>query len=113
MSVNREKYQAIEKELKALGIEEDDLEEKFILASKKGGQKVNKTFSCVYLCHKPSNISVKCEKDRSQQVNRYLARKMLIEKIRASKGEKTAREKKLEKIKKQKKRRKRRQKQEE
>ena len=65
--------------LKELGIKPEDLEEKFILASGKGGQKVNKTSSAVYLKHRPTGIEVKESKDRSREVNRYLAREKLIE----------------------------------
>jgi len=57
-----------------LGIHEDDLIEKFILGSGKGGQKVNKTSSCVYLKHLPTGIEVKCQASRSRETNRQTAR---------------------------------------
>jgi len=67
--------------MKQLGIDEDDLIEKFILGSGKGGQKVNKTSSCVYLKHLPTGIEVKCQQGRSRELNRYVARYELCEKF--------------------------------
>jgi protein subunit release factor B len=67
----------------ALGIREEDLAEKFIRASGPGGQKVNKTSSAVYLLHKPSGLDVKCARDRSQAINRLLARRLLCERLEA------------------------------
>ena len=64
------------------GIREEDIVEKFIRASGPGGQFVNKTSSCVYLKHIPTGIEVKCQKERSQALNRYAARKILAEKIK-------------------------------
>lgn len=106
MPIKKEKTKALKLEMERLHIFEEDLEESFILASKKGGQKVNKTSSCVYLVHLPTKISVKCDQDRSRELNRYHARKMLCDKIKSQVfQEKTTKEKKLEKLKKQKKRR--------
>ena len=67
--------------MKKLGILETDLEEKFILGKGKGGQKKNKTASCVSLIHKPSGLMIKCQKTRSQSQNRILARTLLCEQI--------------------------------
>jgi len=64
------------------GIREEDIVEKFIRASGPGGQFVNKTSSCVYLKHIPTGIEVKCQKERSQALNRYAARKILAEKVK-------------------------------
>lgn len=109
MPIKEEKYQSLKNEMDRLNIFEKDLEEKFILAPKKGGQKVNKTSSSVFLLHIPTKISVRCSKDRSQDVNRFFARKMLCAKIAKQVfNEKTKNDKKLEKLKKQKSRRKRR-----
>ncbi len=106
MSVSKEKLIKLEKELDDLGIVEKDLIEKFILGSGSGGQKVNKTNSCVYLKHLPTGFEVKCQKSREREMNRYYARKELCEKIKSKiLFEKTEKEKKLAKIKKQKKRR--------
>lgn len=106
------KQRAIEARMKDLGIEEGDLVEQFILGSGRGGQKLNKTASCVYLRHGPTGIEVKCQRERSRALNRYLARKELCDKIAEKiRGEKTARRMEQEKIRRQKRRRSRRQKQ--
>lgn len=88
--------------MEEVGLREEDLEEKFIRASGRGGQKVNKSSSAVYLKHIPTGLEVKCMKERSQSINRFLARRELLERIESSRGGKTASEKKAEKIKKQK-----------
>ena len=111
MAVTKEKQKALKTLMKKLGIEEKDLVEKFIIGSGKGGQKINKTASCVYLKHLPSKLEVKCQKNRSQTLNRYMAReelcKQVAEKIH---GEKTKRLAEREKLRRQKQRRTRRQK---
>ena len=109
MSIRKEKLDALHERMEELGIREEDLIEKFILGSGKGGQKVNKTASCVYLKHIPTQIEVKCQQDRSREMNRFLARRELCEQI-VSKihKEKTAKQQLVEKIRRQKKRRSRR-----
>lgn len=112
MVIKQEKLLALEKEMKELGISEDDLVEKFILGTGPGGQKINKTHSCVYLKHVPTGIEIKCQKERSQVLNRYYARKELIEKIKSNILKiKTERQQEVEKIRRQKKRKSRKQKQ--
>lgn len=64
-----------------LNIYEADIEERFIRSGGKGGQNVNKVATCVYLRHRHTRIEVKCQIDRSQAVNRFLARRLLVEKI--------------------------------
>lgn len=92
-----------------LGILEADLEESFIRGSGSGGQKVNKTSSCVYLRHRPSGLEVKCQRDRSQAMNRYFARRELCARLEARiKGAASARQQEAEKIRRQKRRRSRR-----
>ena len=76
-----DKEGALKAKMASLGIKESDIRELFILASKKGGQKVNKTSSCVYLKHMPTGIEVKCQQERSQALNRFLARRILVDKI--------------------------------
>ena len=108
-NVTSEKEDALKAKMESLGIKESDIEEKFIRASKKGGQKVNKTSSCVYLKHKPTGIEVKCQKERSQALNRFLARRILINKIESLVlGKRAAEQKRIEKIRRQKRRRSRR-----
>lgn len=112
MPVSLEKKRALARKMEELGITDKDLTEKFILGSGKGGQKVNKTASCVYLKHLPTGIEVKCQQERSQELNRYLARRELCEKIAYEiHQEKTKKRREMEKIRQQKKRRSRRLKQ--
>jgi len=93
----------------SMGISESDLEEKFIRARGGGGQKVNKTSVCVYLKHRPSGVELKCDKARSQALNRFLARRLLLEKIDAIvSGKESAIEMEREKVRRQKRRRSRR-----
>ena len=79
--ITREKWQQLHVHMFSLGLHENDLLEKFILGSGKGGQKVNKTSSCVWLKHLPTGITVKCQQERSRELNRYYARLRLCEKI--------------------------------
>ncbi|WP_299983716.1 peptide chain release factor-like protein [Desulfobacula sp.] len=109
MGPSKDKLLNLEKRMKALGIKKEDIEEKFIKASGRGGQKVNKSSSAVFLKHKKTNLSVKCGKARSQHLNRFLALRTLIEKIEENiTGKNDKEQKRIEKIKKQKQRRKRR-----
>jgi len=106
MTVSPEKQRALERKMEELGIQEQDIEEKFIKGSGAGGQKVNKTASCVYLKHLPSGIEVKCQQSRSQALNRFLARRELCDELEAQlKGAKSKREQEREKIRRQKRKR--------
>jgi protein subunit release factor B len=109
--VNPHKLTQIRERMAALGIREADVEERFIRGSGKGGQKINKTSSCVYLLHRPSGIEIKCQRERSQALNRLLARRELCERLAERiAGERSARQQAAEKIRRQKRRRSRRQK---
>ena len=104
--VSLEKETALFKRMEELEISEDDLIEKFIKSSGPGGQKVNKTSSCVYLKHIPSGIEVKCQNSRSQSLNRFYARRELCDKIEeVILGEKSKKQREIEKIKRQKRKR--------
>lgn len=106
------KREALQRRMEALGIREEDLAEKFIRGSGHGGQKINKTSSCVYLRHAPSGIEVKCQAERSRTMNRFIARRELCEQLEEIRlGEKSARRQAMEKIRRQKRRRSRRQRQ--
>ena len=106
MPVSFEKERAIAARMMELGVAENDFEESFIRSSGPGGQKVNKSSSCVYLVHIPTGLSVKCQRERSQSLNRYLARKLLLDKIeRVQKGFIAKEKEKLEKIRRQKRKR--------
>lgn len=104
--ISRSKKETLEKKMRELGVYEKDLKEKFIRSQGKGGQNVNKTSTCVYLKHKPSGIEVKCQRERSQALNRFLARRILVNKIETIKlGRLSEERKRIEKIKRQKRRR--------
>jgi protein subunit release factor B len=104
--IRKEKFEELEKRMESLGIKEDDLIEKFILGSGKGGQKINKTSSCVYIKHIPTGIEVKCQQDRSRELNRFLARRELCDRIDAQLNKvKTEKQHLVEKIRRQKRRR--------
>ncbi|MCD6312153.1 MAG: peptide chain release factor-like protein [Elusimicrobia bacterium] len=104
--INTNKLRALEKRLEKLGIKESDIEEKFVRASGHGGQKLNKTSSCVFLKHGPSGIQVKCSAGRLRESNRFFARRILADKMEERvKGEASEKAKKIFKLRKQKKRR--------
>ncbi|MEZ0314168.1 MAG: peptide chain release factor-like protein [Myxococcota bacterium] len=112
MPVLPETEAALAARMAANGILEADLLEKFVRASGPGGQKVNKTSSAVYLKHIPSGIEVKAQESRSQSMNRFLARRILLERIeRIRIGKESAEEQRIEKIRRQKRKRSKRSKQ--
>jgi len=87
-------------------IRESDLVEKFLKSTGKGGQNVNKVATCVYLKHIPTGMEVKCQKERSQALNRYLARVLLVKKIENRiLGKYSEERKRIEKIRRQKRKR--------
>ncbi len=109
MNISPEKETALRERMERLGVQESDLRETFIRSSGPGGQKVNKTSSCVYLVHLPTGLSVKCQQERSQALNRFLARRILLDRIERIKTGAIAAEKaQMEKIRRQKQRRTRR-----
>jgi protein subunit release factor B len=105
-SISENKEKALLERMEKLGVKEEDLRETFVRSSGSGGQKVNKTSSCVYLVHVPTGLSVKCQQERSQALNRFIARRLLLDRIeRIKKGRASAERKRIEKIKRQKRRR--------
>ncbi len=106
VDINRSKKELLKRKMDDLGVFEKDLEEKFIRSGGKGGQNVNKTSTCVYLKHKPSGLEVKCQRERSQVLNRFLARRILVNKIETLiLGKLSEEKKKIEKIRRQKRKR--------
>ncbi len=100
------KMRELERRMERLGIEEADLEEVFVRSSGPGGQKVNKTSSCVVLKHKPSGIVIKCMETRSRELNRFLARRRLVDRIAEQiDRELSERQQRIEKIRRQKRKR--------
>ena len=109
--ISQSKQLLLEERMRKLGVREQDLVEKFVLGSGKGGQKINKTSSCVYIRHVPSGLEVKCQRERAQSLNRYVARRELCDRLEGRVlGMKSARRQEEERIRRQKRRRSRRQK---
>ena len=110
--LSTEKLAALEQRMAALGINEGDLLEKFVRGSGSGGQKINKTSSCVFLKHLPTGVCIKCQIDRSRELNRFLARRDLCEQLEMIRdGKASAKTQAIEKLRRQKRRRSRRSKQ--
>lgn len=106
MPVSAEKENALAFRMQELGVSENDFEESFVRSSGPGGQKVNKTSSCVHLVHIPTGLSVKCQRERSQSLNRHLARRLLLDKIELQQIGFIAKEQeKIEKLRRQKRKR--------
>ena len=104
--VSEKKQADLAKKMQRLGIEDKDLVEKFIRSSGAGGQNVNKVATCVYLKHVPSGIEVKVQQERSQALNRFLARRLLADKIEEKiAGRASAERRRREKIRRQKRKR--------
>lgn len=105
-TVSPRKQQELMQAMEKLGIRENDLSEEFIRGSGAGGQKINKTSVVVQLSHIPSGISIRCQQGRSQAMNRFYARRLLVEKIEEKLlAEKSAKQQLIEKIRRQKRKR--------
>src|SRR5512142_2310825 len=110
--VNPEKEEHLARRMAALGVNETDLEESFVRSGGHGGQNVNKASTCVMLLHRPSGLQVKCQSTRQQGLNRFIARRLLLDKLEALRqGFVSAERARIEKIRRQKRRRSRRAKQ--
>ncbi len=108
-NVSEKKEKALLDRMRELNVNEDDLEERFIRSSGPGGQKVNKTSTCVCLRHIPTNITVKYQRERSQALNRFFARRILLDQIELKQNGYIQEEKKrIEKIRSQKRKRRKR-----
>jgi protein subunit release factor B len=104
--VSQAKEKTLRERMASFNIREEDIEESFVRSGGHGGQNVNKTSTCVYLKHLPTSIEVKFQKERSQALNRYHARVLLVKKIEQQiKGRESEEQKKIEKIRRQKRKR--------
>lgn len=107
--VSIEKEEQLAQRMAALGVREGDIEETFVRSGGHGGQNVNKTSTCVMLLHRPSGVQVKCQETRQQGLNRFIARRLLLDKIEEKRnGYVAARRAEMEKIRRQKRKRSRR-----
>jgi peptide chain release factor len=107
--VNPEKESQLVLRMAALGVRESDIDETFVRSGGHGGQNVNKTSTCVMLLHRPTGVQVKCQETRQQALNRFIARRLLLDKIEAKlKGCADSERTRTEKIRRQKRRRSRR-----
>lgn len=106
INISPGKKRELQERMKQLGVLEEDLKENFIRSSGPGGQKVNKTSSCVFLRHIPTGITVKCQESRYQSLNRFFAYRRLLDQIeRRQKGFIEEEKRRIEKIRRQKRRR--------
>lgn len=107
--VTLEKEQQMAQRMAQLGVQESELEESFVRSGGHGGQNVNKVATCVMLVHRPTGVQVKCQATRQQGLNRFIARRLLLDKIEEKKTGQVASERaKIEKIRRQKRKRSRR-----
>jgi peptide chain release factor len=110
--VGPDKEAQLAQRMAGLGVREADIEESFVRSGGHGGQNVNKTATCVMLLHRPSGLQVKCQATRQQGLNRFLARRLLLDKIEELRTGRVATQRaEMEKIRRQKRRRSRRAKQ--
>lgn len=104
--VSAQKEKELIEKMEAIGVREEEIEESFIRSGGKGGQHVNKASTCVYLKHLPTGLEVKCQQERSQALNRYRGRVILLGKIeQLIKGKESEETQRIEKIRRQKRKR--------
>jgi protein subunit release factor B len=107
-AVSDVKQVLLKNRMSMLGVTESDFVETFVRSSGAGGQHVNKTSTAVHLVHLPTGLEVKVMRERSQSLNRFLARRELLEKIAAHLGVPTSGDMESARIKRRKSRAKRR-----
>ena len=104
--VSSKKNLELEEKMHSLGIRASDFEEHFIRSGGHGGQNVNKVSTCVVLKHLPTGLEVRCQRERSQSLNRFFARRLLVEKIEAlHEGRESEKRKAIQKLRRQKRKR--------
>ncbi len=100
--VSPDKLAELQQRMIGLGVNETEIEETFVRSGGAGGQKVNKSSSCVMLLHRPTGLRVKSQTTRHQAMNRLLARQLLLDKIeRMRKGQVEAERARIEKVRRQ------------
>ena len=108
-SLSVAKQLALTERMRRLGVSEGDLEERFLRSSGPGGQRANKVSTCVVLRHRPSGLEVRCQRERLQGLNRFLARRLLLDRLEAQRlGRLSEAAQRIAKIRRQKRRRSRR-----
>ncbi len=104
--VSSQKQRELETLMQRLGVQEQELEETFIRSGGPGGQNVNKVSTCVVLRHRPSGLEVRCQRERSQALNRFLARRLLLQRLEAQRlGQMSAEAQRIAKLQRQKRKR--------
>lgn len=84
--ISEKKIEAIQKRMIELGIYEKDLAEKYTLGQGKGGQKAQKSYNSVFLKHIITGMTASSSASRSREENRFLARRLLCDKIALQRG---------------------------
>jgi peptide chain release factor len=83
--VSERKAKALQSKMDALGCHERDLEESFRGTS-------------ITILHRPTGIRVRCNRERSQALNRFFARRLLVEELEARIQNKTRHEVKADQL---------------
>ena len=96
--VSVQKQTDLNERMRRLQLVEGEIDETYFKASGPGGQKTNKTLTGVSLLHRPSGVRVRCQRERSQGINRFIARRLLVDEMEARRAGKTRHEVKAEQI---------------
>ena len=96
--VSTHKQEDLNERMRKLQLAEGMIDESYFKVSGPGGQKTNKTLVGVTLLHRPTGVRVRCQRERSQGINRFLARRLLVEELEAREHGKTRHEAKAAKL---------------